>query len=219
MINCLCVIYITSWKFEQWIHVQGTRNVQGIVLDCVKRRISTPRDRFADEITWENFRRKPSCKSALEYIKERYKKYLRDREEKAKEVTLQLEHFQPMVSLRLLQINYSRLEGQFRYLPPGLKWLQWKQCPLRCMPSSYNPLELAVMDLSESKIETLWGGHSNKVWFLITKSQLTVWDKFSNFYNNYSKSHLNADTCMISLQHNILFTLIMYKLLTFSKKK
>ena len=67
--------------------MQGTRNVQGIVVDCVKRRMSTPRDRSADEITWENFRRKPSCKLALEYIKEKYKKYVRDREEKAKEVS------------------------------------------------------------------------------------------------------------------------------------
>nr|XP_007157556.1 hypothetical protein PHAVU_002G079200g [Phaseolus vulgaris]ESW29550.1 hypothetical protein PHAVU_002G079200g [Phaseolus vulgaris] len=144
-------------------NMKGTRNVQGIVLDCVKRRMSTPRNRSADEITWENFRLKPSCKSALEYIKERYKKYVEDRKEKAKEVILQPKHFQPMVSLRMLQINYSRLEGQFRCLPPRLKWLQWKQCPLRYMPSSYNPMELAVMDLSESQIETLWKGRSNKV--------------------------------------------------------
>ncbi|KAG5067994.1 hypothetical protein AAZX31_01G037200 [Glycine max] len=143
--------------------MKGTRNVQGIVVDCVKRRMSTPRDRSADEITWENFRRKPSCKLALEYIKEKYKKYVRDREEKAKEVVLQAKNFESMVSLRLLQINYSRLEGQFRCLPAGLKWLQWKQCPLRYMPSSYSPLELAVMDLSESNIETLWGRSNNKV--------------------------------------------------------
>ncbi|TKY69763.1 TMV resistance protein N [Spatholobus suberectus] len=143
--------------------MKGTRNVQGIVLDCVKRRMSTPEDRSADEITWENFRHKPSCKSALEYIKEKYKKYVRDKEEKAKEVVLQTKHFKLMVSLRLLQVNYSRLEGQFKCLPQGLKWLQWKQCPLRYMPSDYNPLELAVMDLSESKIETVWGGGSNKV--------------------------------------------------------
>ncbi|KAL2349333.1 hypothetical protein Fmac_003333 [Flemingia macrophylla] len=142
---------------------KGTKNVEGIVLDCVKRRMSIPEDRSADEITWENFRRKPNCKSALEYIKERYKKYVRDREAKAKEIILQCKHFQPMVSLRLLQINYSRLEGQFRSLPPGLKWLQWKQCPLRYLPSTYDPLELAVMDLSESQIETLWERPSNKV--------------------------------------------------------
>ncbi|XP_022633165.1 disease resistance protein TAO1 isoform X2 [Vigna radiata var. radiata] len=144
-------------------NMKGTRNVQGIVLDCVKRRMSIPRDRSADEITRENFRRKPSCKSAFEYIKERYKKYVEDRKEKSKEVILQPKHFQPMVSLRMLQINYSRLEGQFICLPPKIKWLQWKQCPLRYMPSSYNPLELAVMDLSESLIETLWKGRSNKV--------------------------------------------------------
>ncbi|KAK7307163.1 hypothetical protein VNO77_39985 [Canavalia gladiata] len=146
---------------------KGTRNVQGIVLDCVKRSIFNPlpRDRTAYEITWGNFRQKPSYKSASAYVKERYKKYVQEREEKAKKVNviLHTKHFQPMVSLRLLQINYTRLEGQSKWLPPGLKWLQWKQCPLRCMPSSYNPLELAVLDLSESNIETVWGKRSNKV--------------------------------------------------------
>ncbi|KAK7309545.1 hypothetical protein RJT34_06356 [Clitoria ternatea] len=142
---------------------KGTRKVQGIVLDCVKRRMSIPRDRSGDEITWNNFRQNPSCKSASAYIKERYKKYVRDREERAKQVILQTKHFQPMVSLRLLQINYSRLEGHFRCIPSGLKWLQWKQCPLRYMPATFNPSELAVMDLSESLIQTLWATHSNKV--------------------------------------------------------
>lgn len=147
--------------------MQGTRSIQGIVLDCVKRN-HLPRDRSAAEITWDHFHQKPSFKSASAFIKEKCKKYMQDREEKAKEVVLQTEHFQPMVSLRLLQINYSRMEGQFRCLPPGLKWLQWKQCPLRNLPSDYNPMELAVIDLSESNIETLWGRRSNKVCFLIT---------------------------------------------------
>ncbi|XP_027361463.1 TMV resistance protein N-like isoform X2 [Abrus precatorius] len=154
---------------------KGTRNVQGIVLDCVKRRMvsSIPRDRTADEITRDNFRKKPSCKTASAYIKERYKKYVREREEKAKQFILHAKHFQPMVSLRLLQINYSRLEGRSRCLRSGLKWLQWKQCPLRCMPSNYNPLELAVLDLSESDIETVWGRHSNKVAEQLTVLNLT----------------------------------------------
>lgn len=109
-------------------------------------------------------------------MKEKYKKYVQDRKEKAKQVILHTKHFQPMVSLRLLQINYSRLEGKFRCLPLGLKWLQWKQCPLRNMPSYYCPSELAVLDLSESKIKTLWGSHKNKVCFLllISYDELTV---------------------------------------------
>ncbi|MED6123600.1 hypothetical protein PIB30_050571 [Stylosanthes scabra] len=142
---------------------KGTRKVEGIVLDCVKRSLAKPRDRTAEEITWDNFRQMPGYKTASAYVKAKYKNYVEHREEKAKELSLDTKEFQPMLSLRLLQINYSRLEGQGKYLPQGIKWLQWKQCPLKNMPRSYYPLELAVLDLSESKIETLWGKHHNKV--------------------------------------------------------
>ncbi|XP_057758681.1 disease resistance protein RPV1-like isoform X1 [Arachis stenosperma] len=142
---------------------KGTRKVEGIVLDCVKRSLAKPRDRTAEEITWDNFRQMPGYKTASTYMKAKYKNYVEHRGEKAKKFTLDTKDFQPMVSLRLLQINYSRLEGQGKFLPQGVKWLQWKQCPLKNMSSSYYPLELAVLDLSESKIETLWGKHHNKV--------------------------------------------------------
>ncbi|MED6224038.1 hypothetical protein PIB30_079892 [Stylosanthes scabra] len=89
----------------------------------------------------------PGYKTASAYMKAKYKNYVEHREEKAKELSLDTKEFQPMISLRLLQINYSRLEGQGKYLPQGIKWLQWKQCPLKSMPCSYYPLELAVLNL------------------------------------------------------------------------
>jgi hypothetical protein len=70
-----------------------------------------------------------------------------------------------MVNLRLLQIDYVNLEGEFKYLPVELKWLQWKGCPMKNLPSDFGPRKVAVLDLSESKIEQLWGSYSNKVPF------------------------------------------------------
>lgn len=70
-----------------------------------------------------------------------------------------------MVNLRLLQINYVNLEAKFKYLPVELKWLQWKGCPMKSLPSDFCPRKVAVLDLSESKIEQLWGWHNNKVCF------------------------------------------------------
>lgn len=78
------------------------------------------------------------------------------------EVILNTKSFEPMVNLRLLQINNLRLEGQ--YLPAELKWLQWRGCPSECMPLDPWPRELAVLDLSNAKkLKSLWGWESHKV--------------------------------------------------------
>nr|DAD46051.1 TPA_asm: hypothetical protein HUJ06_004281 [Nelumbo nucifera] len=63
---------------------------------------------------------------------------------------------EPMVNLRLLQINHVNLEGSFKVILTNLKWLQWKGCQLDALPSEFCPQELAVLDLSESKIRQVW---------------------------------------------------------------
>ncbi|KAF8407999.1 hypothetical protein HHK36_007139 [Tetracentron sinense] len=77
--------------------------------------------------------------------------------EQEKEVKLCTKPFEPMKSLRLLQINHVNLEGKFELVPAKLKWLQWKGCPLEALPSDFCPQELAVLDLSESRIKRVWG--------------------------------------------------------------
>ncbi|XP_058747554.1 disease resistance protein RPV1-like isoform X2 [Vicia villosa] len=82
--------------------------------------------------------------------------------EKYNYVTLDTKSFEPMVTLRLLQINNQSLEGKF--LPDELKWLQWQGCPLECIPLDTLPRELAVLDLSNAeKIRSLRGLESHKV--------------------------------------------------------
>uniref|UniRef100_A0A7N2LBC3 Uncharacterized protein n=1 Tax=Quercus lobata TaxID=97700 RepID=A0A7N2LBC3_QUELO len=68
-----------------------------------------------------------------------------------------------MVNLRLLQINNVNLEGEFKYLPVELKWLQWKGCPMKTLPLDFCPRKVAVLDPSESKIEHLWRSNNYKV--------------------------------------------------------
>ncbi|CAL5196970.1 unnamed protein product [Lathyrus oleraceus] len=82
---------------------------------------------------------------------------------KYNEVILDTKSFEPMVTLRLLQINNLSLEGKF--LPDELKWLQWQGCPLECIPLDTLPRELTVLDLSNAeKIKSLRGLEShNKV--------------------------------------------------------
>ncbi|KAK4598301.1 hypothetical protein RGQ29_015676 [Quercus rubra] len=140
---------------------KGTRRIEGIVLDFQRRPIV--QDASGERISWENLKRTPNFTSALTYAKERYKKFLQDNAEKEREVILCTKPFESMVNLRLLQINHVRLEGKYKYLPAGLKWLQWKGCPLKALPSEFLPRELSVLDLSESRIEQVWGWYSNKV--------------------------------------------------------
>ncbi|XP_059446014.1 disease resistance protein RPV1-like [Corylus avellana] len=140
---------------------KGTGCIQGIVLDFDRRPLSN--DQSSDIISLENLKRAPNVNSALTYVEERYKKYLQNKAEKQREVVLHTKSFESMVNLRLLQINNTRLVGKHRYFPAQLKWLQWRACPFKSLPSDFCPRELAVLDLSESKIEQVWGWYSNKV--------------------------------------------------------
>ncbi|TXG56402.1 hypothetical protein EZV62_017715 [Acer yangbiense] len=140
---------------------KGTRNIRGIVLDLKKKMVM---DSSVDQTSWDKLRRERSLTSAIfTYLKERCKKYLQHRAAIERELVLCTKPFESMVSLRLLQINHVKLEGKFKFLPAGLKWLQWKQCTEKTLPSDFSPSQLAVLDLSESGIERVWDSNTNKV--------------------------------------------------------
>ncbi|KAM7487371.1 hypothetical protein LguiB_024855 [Lonicera macranthoides] len=112
-------------------------------------------------------RRTSNVASALAYLKEIYNEYFQHGAEEERGLLLCTKQFEPMVNLRLLQLRDVKLEGNFRCLPPEIKWLQWKKCPLKCLPADFPP-KLTVLDLSESKIERVWGSrqwcsYNNKV--------------------------------------------------------
>ncbi|XP_004509915.1 uncharacterized protein [Cicer arietinum] len=112
---------------------KGTRCIQGIVLDFKER---------SKKLTTTS--------------------YSHPHAEKYNEVVLNAKSFEPMVNLRLLQINNLSLEG--KYLPNELKWLQWRGCPLESMPLDTLPRELTVLDLSNGqKIKSLCRSKSHTV--------------------------------------------------------
>ncbi|XP_035540154.1 disease resistance protein RPV1-like isoform X2 [Juglans regia] len=140
---------------------KGTGSIEGIVLDFQSKPLV--QDKSGDITAWENFKGSPSFTSALTYMEERYKKFLETKAEREREIILCTKSFESMTKLRLLQINYTRMVGKYKYLPAELKWLQWKGCPFKSIPADFSPRELAVLDLSDSKIEQVWGSYSNKV--------------------------------------------------------
>lgn len=139
-----------------WYCKQGTRHVQGLILDFEKKNYVR-----TQKISWVKALN-PS--SSLDYLIEKCKLFLQLRAEEG-ELILDTEALKSLVNLRLLQINHAKVKGKFKSFPASLKWLQWKNCPLKKLPSDYAPHELAVLDLSESGIQRVWGWTRNKVCF------------------------------------------------------
>lgn len=132
---------------------KGTQHIQGIILDQQQRYSS--KIKSAKAITRERFQEVPSLSSALAYIKELYKGQFQNDAKETNELVLNTEVFDPIVNLRLLQLDNVKLEGNLGKLPSSLKWLQWKRCTLSSFYSNYYPSELAILDLSESQIERI----------------------------------------------------------------
>ncbi|CAK7338944.1 unnamed protein product [Dovyalis caffra] len=135
-------------------HKKGTRHIQGIILDFEKKNYMK-----TQSVSW--VRARNLCPILANLI-EKSKMFLRQGAEDG-ELMLGTEALKSMVNLRLLQINHAEVQGKFKNFPAGLKWLQWKNCPLKNLPSDYAPHELTVLDLSESGIERVWGRTSHKV--------------------------------------------------------
>ncbi|XP_054791378.1 disease resistance protein RUN1-like [Prosopis cineraria] len=139
---------------------KGTRSIQGMVLDLEER---STKDHKDEVISGKHLQWGLSFANARAFLKQLNKKYFQRVEIDGEAVVLQTKSFETMVNLVLLQINNVRLEGKFKSFPPELKWLQWKGCPLKFMPSDFLLRELAVLDLSRGKIENLWNRGGYKV--------------------------------------------------------
>ena len=63
-----------------------------------------------------------------------------------------------MYNLRLLKIDGVHIPNGLDYLSNNLRYLDWKGYSSKCLPSSFQPEKLVVLDLQESKIEYLWEG-------------------------------------------------------------
>ncbi|XP_021747985.1 disease resistance protein TAO1-like isoform X2 [Chenopodium quinoa] len=144
------------WDYEEIMHVLRHENVtdavRGIVLDIEK----PPLCSLVIKSYWNNFKRNPGISTFVRYVKEKFKgllsQHLTDEDQKP---ALQTIWFKKMVHLKLLQINYANLQGNFKYMSSELRWLQWKGCSQKTFPATM-PEQIRVLDLSESRIEHLW---------------------------------------------------------------
>nr|XP_009773803.1 PREDICTED: protein SUPPRESSOR OF npr1-1, CONSTITUTIVE 1-like [Nicotiana sylvestris]XP_009773804.1 PREDICTED: protein SUPPRESSOR OF npr1-1, CONSTITUTIVE 1-like [Nicotiana sylvestris] len=58
-----------------------------------------------------------------------------------------------MENLRVLIMDELHISGDFGLLSKKLRWLSWKRCPLKCIPSNFPAENLAVLDMRESDIQ------------------------------------------------------------------
>ncbi|CAN7034577.1 unnamed protein product [Brassica rapa subsp. trilocularis] len=143
-------------------YMKGTTSIRGIVLDFKKKFV---RHATAVEIASSNLQNNPGISSAVSYVKNMFVKFPEEEKTKTSEITIPIEPFAPMKKLRLLQINHVELEGDLKLLPSELKWIQWRDCPLKDVPSVFLSGQLAVLDLSESgirRVQTLWFKKENE---------------------------------------------------------
>ena len=73
-------------------------------------------------------------------------------------VNFNSEAFIEMQRLRLLQLDYVRLTGYYKYLSQELRWLCWHGFPLKFIPNEFYPRNLIVIDLQYSNLKKVWEG-------------------------------------------------------------
>ncbi|CAN4108221.1 unnamed protein product [Withania somnifera] len=66
--------------------------------------------------------------------------------------------FTVMRNLRVLKLNDVNLIGCYKEFPKKLKWLSWRKCPLKYIPSDFPWEELVSIDMRHSSLQQTWSG-------------------------------------------------------------
>ncbi|KAG4123269.1 hypothetical protein ERO13_D11G316500v2 [Gossypium hirsutum] len=82
-----------------------------------------------------------------------------NRRESSKMLNLSVDAFSKMKKLRLLKVLCLSNCDDLKFLSNELRLLDWKRCPLRSLPSSFQPDNLVALLLPYSRIQQLWKGN------------------------------------------------------------
>ncbi|XP_019158109.1 PREDICTED: TMV resistance protein N-like [Ipomoea nil] len=142
------------WDYHEIMNIlknlKGTKRIEGIAIDFEKKD-----DLASQKVQQINLQKRCRWASAIAYLKQAYNRCF-GHAAGEEDGMLNTRAFKAMANLRLLRINYVELFGNFKFFPAEMKWLQWKGCPLQCIPSEFWPRDIAVLDLSDSKITQVW---------------------------------------------------------------
>ncbi|KAH1115679.1 hypothetical protein J1N35_009057 [Gossypium stocksii] len=72
------------------------------------------------------------------------------------DVDMETQAFAKMKRLKLLQLDYVRLKGDFKDFPNRLRWLRWHGFCMKSFPVDFDINELVVLDMRNSKLKQVW---------------------------------------------------------------
>lgn len=78
-----------------------------------------------------------------------------DYQDEFEEVSFNTETFKEMSNLRFLHLD-GDLTGSFEQIFEDLRWLRWDWCPLTGLPSEFDPPNLVILELPNSKIRQMF---------------------------------------------------------------
>ncbi|XP_054782165.1 disease resistance protein RUN1-like [Prosopis cineraria] len=73
-----------------------------------------------------------------------------------KECLIDSEAFKAMNKLRLLQLDYVNLKGDYKHLSKKLRWLCWRGFPLKYIPNNFHQKNLVAIDFKCSRLVRVW---------------------------------------------------------------
>ncbi|KAK8307393.1 hypothetical protein V6Z12_D03G192400, partial [Gossypium hirsutum] len=72
------------------------------------------------------------------------------------DVDMETQAFAKMKRLKLLQLDYVRLKGDFKDFPKRLRWLRWHGFCMQSFPVDFDINEIVVLDMRNSKLKQVW---------------------------------------------------------------
>ncbi|CAL5378192.1 unnamed protein product [Camellia sinensis] len=144
-------IWHDKFAFDVLREETGTETVEGLTLnlDMLDKDDSTRKTRYC----CERF-----GMSNLLHHYSAFNRYGFGRFYQPKEVSLKTHAFARMQRLRLLQLDYVKLTGDWKEFPKKLRWLSWHGFPLKSMPNYLHLENLVFLDMRGSSLEQLWKG-------------------------------------------------------------
>ncbi|KAL7590546.1 hypothetical protein Lser_V15G39749 [Lactuca serriola] len=160
------------WKHEETLDLlkkdKGTQRIQGLILDMNLLREETLL-RSISSVRKHNFQYDDENKSfrAAQPIQMIYEFFLRIwlvfaqlllmlSSSHCKKVELRADALRNMDKLKLLQLNYVKLNGSYKNFPKGLRWLCMHGLHLKFIPSDLPMENMVSLDMSHSNLTQLW---------------------------------------------------------------
>ncbi|XP_023894493.1 disease resistance protein RPV1 isoform X2 [Quercus suber] len=122
------------------------------------------------------------------------------------EVNFNTKTFIKMERLRLLQLDYAQLTGDYEYLSKELLWLRWHGFPLKFIPNNFYPRKIVAIDLRYSNLREVWKDPKllNKLEVLnLSHSHDLTWTPDFSRLPNLKKLKLKDCTSLLELHQSI----------------